>query len=43
MIIVRAKREAWSYRLYASGYQPAHFSVYFDDQGVRLLPRSAAT
>ncbi|KWR87724.1 hypothetical protein [Cupriavidus sp. IDO] len=28
------KREAWSYRLYASGYQPAHFSVYFDDQGV---------
>lgn len=28
------KREAWSYRLYANGYQPAHFSVYFDDQGV---------
>jgi hypothetical protein len=28
------KREAWSYRLYAGGYQPAHFSAYFDDQGV---------
>ncbi|MGO4814451.1 hypothetical protein AB4156_33590 [Cupriavidus sp. 2MCAB6] len=28
------KREAWSYRLYANGYLPAHFSVYFDDQGV---------
>jgi len=28
------KREAWSYRLYAVGYQSAHFSVYFDDQGV---------
>ncbi|WP_059411837.1 hypothetical protein [Cupriavidus basilensis] len=28
------KREAWSYRLYASGYQPAHFSAYFDDRGV---------
>ncbi|WP_420992422.1 hypothetical protein ACKI2N_030005 [Cupriavidus sp. 30B13] len=28
------KREAWSYRLYAAGYQPAHFSAYFDDKGV---------
>ncbi|MGO4330075.1 hypothetical protein AB4Z48_31045 [Cupriavidus sp. 2TAF22] len=28
------KREAWSYRLYASGYLPAHFSAYFDDSGV---------
>ncbi|WP_454725714.1 MULTISPECIES: hypothetical protein [Cupriavidus] len=28
------RREAWSYRLYASGYQQAHFSVYFDDRGV---------
>ncbi|EHP40208.1 transmembrane protein [Cupriavidus basilensis OR16] len=28
------KREAWSYRLYANGYQPGHFSAYFDDQGV---------
>ncbi|CAG9182814.1 hypothetical protein LMG23992_04833 [Cupriavidus laharis] len=28
------KREAWSYRLYVAGYQPAHFSAYFDDRGV---------
>lgn len=27
------KREAWSYRLYAGGYLPAHFSAYFDDSG----------
>ncbi|WP_042879413.1 hypothetical protein [Cupriavidus necator] len=28
------KREAWSYRLYAGAYQPAHFSAYFDERGV---------
>ncbi|CAG2135756.1 Beta-barrel assembly machine subunit BamE [Cupriavidus plantarum] len=28
------KREAWSYRMYVSPYQPAHFSVYFTDAGV---------
>lgn len=28
------KREAWSYRLYAGAFQPAHFSAYFDDRGV---------
>ncbi|MGO4307430.1 hypothetical protein [Cupriavidus sp. RAF12] len=28
------KREAWSYRMYVAGYQPAHFSAYFDDAGV---------
>ncbi|AOZ03600.1 hypothetical protein BKK81_31750 [Cupriavidus sp. USMAHM13] len=28
------KREAWSYRMYVSGYQPAHFSAYFDDRGM---------
>jgi hypothetical protein len=28
------KREAWSYRMYKDGYQTAHFSCYFDDQGV---------
>jgi len=28
------KREAWSYRMYVAAYQPAHFSVYFDDNGV---------
>ncbi|KWR74946.1 membrane protein [Cupriavidus sp. IDO] len=28
------KREAWSYRLYAGSYLPAHFSAYFDDRGV---------
>lgn len=28
------KREAWSYRMYMPGYQPAHFSAYFDDNGV---------
>lgn len=28
------KREAWSYRMYLPGYVPAHFSAYFDDNGV---------
>jgi len=28
------KREAWSYRMYSGGYQPAHFSAYFDERGV---------
>lgn len=28
------KREAWSYRMYKDGYQTAHFSCYFDDNGV---------
>lgn len=28
------KREAWSYRMYQDGYQTAHFSCYFDDNGV---------
>jgi len=28
------KREAWSYRMYLPGYLPAHFSAYFDDNGV---------
>ncbi|KAF7962947.1 hypothetical protein AWV80_15845 [Cupriavidus sp. UYMU48A] len=28
------KREAWSYRMYVAGYQPAHFSAYFDDRGI---------
>lgn len=28
------KREAWSYRMYVTPYQPAHFSAYFDDNGV---------
>lgn len=28
------KREAWSYRLYAGAYMPAHFSAYFDERGV---------
>lgn len=28
------KREAWSYRMYLPGYVPAHFSIYFDDNGV---------
>nr|WP_315594986.1 hypothetical protein [uncultured Cupriavidus sp.] len=30
----RMKREAWSYRMYADGHLPAHFSTYFDDQGI---------
>jgi hypothetical protein len=28
------KREAWSYRMFVTGYQQAHFSAYFDDSGV---------
>jgi len=28
------KREAWSYRMYKDANLPAHFSCYFDDNGV---------
>ncbi|MBA9883071.1 hypothetical protein DEE44_12140 [Ralstonia pickettii] len=28
------KREAWSYRMYTSGFQQAHFNALFDDNGV---------
>ncbi|AJW46553.1 membrane protein [Ralstonia mannitolilytica] len=28
------RREAWSYRMLTNGYQQAHFSAYFDDNGV---------
>jgi len=28
------KREAWTYRMYVGAYQAAHFSAYFDEQGV---------
>ncbi|WER50189.1 hypothetical protein CupriaWKF_18120 [Cupriavidus sp. WKF15] len=28
------KREAWTYRMYKDGYQTAHFSCYFDENGV---------
>ncbi|KAI3599629.1 putative transmembrane lipoprotein [Cupriavidus necator H850] len=28
------KREAWSWRMYKTGLQTAHFSCYFDDAGV---------